>query len=281
MGANMAFRCVRCHADIEKSYKACPNCGEPVTDFLRRYLEEPIDGKYEILERLGAGGMGEVYKVRHRYLGALRVIKVIRAQISGSKDAHDRFLREARVATKVQHPNVATLHDFSELPDGSHYMVWEFIEGQNLAQVLKQRGTLAPRHAVRIAIQALAGLEAIHRAGIVHRDISPENLMITRDSEGFEFVKIIDRGVAKATESDVAMTQTGMFVGKFRYASPDHLGFVPAGERIDGRADLYSLGVVLFEMLTGRPPFEATSPHQYIIHHSRDDYAISPDLDRI
>ncbi|MEA2414394.1 MAG: eukaryotic-like serine/threonine-protein kinase [Thermoanaerobaculia bacterium] len=273
--------CIRCGAQIDREFKACPHCGEPLTDFLREYADKPIDGKYRIVQRLGIGGMGEVFKVEHTFLGSTRVVKIIRAQISSSSDAHERFLREARMATKVQHPNVATLYDFSALPDGSHYMVWEFIEGQNLAQVLKQRGTLAPRHAVRIAIQALAGLEAIHRAGIVHRDISPENLMITHAGEGSEFVKIIDLGVAKAAESDVAMTQTGMFVGKFRYASPDHLGFVPAGERIDGRADLYSLGVVLFEMLTGRAPFEATSPHEYIIHHSRDEYATSPDLDRI
>jgi serine/threonine protein kinase len=273
--------CIRCGAQIDREFKACPHCGEPLTDFLREYADKPIDGKYRIVRRLGIGGMGEVFKVEHTFLGSTRVVKIIRAQISSSSDAHERFLREARLATKVQHPNVATLYDFSALPDGSHYMVWEFIEGQNLAQVLKQRGTLAPRHAVRIAIQALAGLEAIHRAGIVHRDISPENLMITHAGEGDEFVKIIDLGVAKATESDVAMTQTGMFVGKFRYASPDHLGFVPTGERIDGRADLYSLGVVLFEMVTGRPPFEATSPHEYIIHHSRDEYVSSPDLDRI
>jgi serine/threonine-protein kinase len=273
--------CIRCGAQIEREFKACPHCGEPLTDFLREYADKPIDGKYRIVQRLGIGGMGEVFKVEHTFLGSTRVVKIIRAQISASSDAHERFLREARLATKVQHPNVATLYDFSELADGSHYMVWEFIEGQNLAQVLKQRGTLAPRHTVRIAIQALAGLEAIHRAGIVHRDISPENLMITHAGDSSEFVKIIDLGVAKAAESDVAMTQTGMFVGKFRYASPDHLGFLPDGERIDGRADLYSLGVVLFEMVTGRPPFEATSPHEYIIHHSRDEYASSPDLDRI
>ena len=273
--------CIRCGVQIDRDFKACPHCGEPVTDFLREYADKPIDGKYRIVQRLGIGGMGEVFKVEHTFLGSTRVVKIIRAQISSSSDAHERFLREARLATKVQHPNVATLHDFSALPDGSHYMVWEFIEGQNLAQVLRQYGTLAPRHAVHIAIQALAGLEAIHRAGIVHRDISPENLMITHAADGSEFVKIIDLGVAKAAESDVAMTQTGMFVGKFRYASPDHLGFLPAGERIDGRADLYSLAVVLFEMLTGRPPFEATSPHEYIIHHSRDEYANAPDLDRI
>ena len=277
----MAFTCIRCNREIDRAFKACPHCGEPITDFLREYADKPIDGKYRILQRLGIGGMGEVFKVEHTFLGSTRVVKIIRAQISGSSDAHERFLREARMATKVQHPNVATLHDFSALPDGSHYMVWEFIEGENLAQLMRRSGTLPPKQAVRIAIQALAGLDAIHRAGIVHRDISPENLMITHASDGSEFVKIIDLGVAKATESDVAMTQTGMFVGKFRYASPDHLGFLPEGERIDGRADLYSLAVVLFEMLTGRPPFEATSPHEYIIHHSRDEYLNSPDLDRV
>jgi serine/threonine-protein kinase len=277
----MAFACIRCNTEIDRDFKACPHCGEPITDFLREYADKPIDGKYRIIQRLGIGGMGEVFKVEHTFLGSVRVVKIIRAQISGSTEANDRFLREARLATKVQHPNVATLYDFSALPDGSHYMVWEFIEGENLAQLIRRTGTLSPRHAVRIAIQALAGLDAIHRAGIVHRDISPENLMITHAADGSEFVKIIDLGVAKATESDVAMTQTGMFVGKFRYASPDHLGFLGAGEHIDGRADLYSLAIVLFEMVTGRPPFEATSPHAYIIHHSRDEYLNSPDLDRI
>lgn len=276
-----AFPCIKCGAEIDRAFKACPHCGEPVTDFLREYADKPIDGKYRIIQRLGIGGMGEVFKVEHTFLGSIRVVKIIRAQISSSSDAHERFLREARLATKVQHPNVATLHDFSALPDGSHYMVWEYIEGQNLAQILRQQGILAPKHAVRIAIQALAGLEAIHRAGIVHRDISPENIMITHARDGSEFAKIIDLGVAKVAESDAGMTQTGMFVGKFRYASPDHLGFLPAGERIDERADLYSLAVVLYEMLTGRPPFEATSPHEYIIHHSKDEYLNSPDLDRI
>ncbi|MBK5258887.1 MAG: protein kinase [Thermoanaerobaculia bacterium] len=265
----MAFHCLRCKAEIDKTYKACPHCGEPMTDFLRRYAEEPVDGKYQIVERLGAGGMGEVYKVQHVMLGATRVIKVIRPQISESKDAHERFLREARAATKIQHPNVGTLHDFSALPDGSHFMVWEFIDGENVAQRIRARGVLQPRYAVRIMIQALRGLEAVHRAGIVHRDISPENIMITREQHGEETVKIIDLGVAKVDDSSDNATRVGVFVGKLRYASPEHLGFLAEGERIDGRADLYSLAMVLYEMLTGRPPFEATSPHEYILLHSR------------
>ncbi len=273
----MAFQCVKCHAEIDRTFKACPHCGEPVTDFLRQYADHPVDGKYRIIERLGAGGMGEVYKVEHVFLKAIRVIKVIRPQISESEDAHDRFLREAQLATKVHHPAVATLHDFSALPDGSHYMVWEFIDGENLAQLIRRRGVLAPGYAIRLAVQALNGLEAIHRAGIVHRDISPENLMITRDDQ----LKIIDLGVAKGEEGDYAATRTGIFVGKLRYSSPEQLGFLPEGEKIDGRADLYSMAIVTYEMLTGRPPFEATSPHQYILHHSRETQVLNLDLARL
>ncbi|HEX7808550.1 MAG TPA: serine/threonine-protein kinase [Thermoanaerobaculia bacterium] len=262
------MRCLRCKQEIDRTFRACPHCGDAITDFVRRYTDELLDGKYRILERLGAGGMGEVFKAEHTFLGAIRVIKVIRPQISDSQDAHDRFLREARVATKVQHTNVATLHDFSALPDGSHYMVWEYIDGENVAQRLRARGPIPPRAAVRLIIQALHGLEAIHRAGIVHRDISPENLMIARENDT---LKIIDLGVAKFDDpADVAATRTGIFVGKLRYASPEQLGFIPDDEKIDGRTDLYAIGMVLYEMLAGRPPYEATSPHQYYVMHSEE-----------
>ena len=226
---------------------------------------DTLDGRYTITERLGAGGMGEVYKATHTVLGSSRVIKVVHPHISGNTDAKDRFLREARAATKIQHQNVATLHDFATLPDGAHYMVWEFIAGENLAQRLRTHGTLPPRQAVRITLQALRGLDAIHRAGIIHRDISPENLMITADDE----VKIIDLGVAKVEDTDaVSSTRTGIFVGKLRYAAPEQLGFLPEGEKVDARADLYAMAMVLFELLTGRPPYEATSPHEYFMLHA-------------
>jgi len=236
---------------------------------------DSLDGRYTIIDRLGAGGMGEVYKATHTMLGSTRVIKIVRPQIAGNTDAQDRFIREARASTKVHHPNVATLHDFATLPDGSHYMVWEYIDGENLAQRLRARGTLPPRQAIRIIVQALRGLDAIHRAGIVHRDISPENLMITHDDDS---VKIIDLGVAKVEDTDVAQTRTGIFVGKLRYASPEQLGFLPEGERIDARADLYSLAMVLVELLTGRPPYEAKSPHEYFILHARDVQTMTVEL---
>ena len=239
------------------------------TDFQRKYRDEPLDGKYQILDVLGVGGMGEVYKARHIHLDAIRVIKLMRANIAGDRESHDRFLREARLATRIQHPNVATLFDFSALPDGSFYMVWEYIEGSDLRKFVLERQFLRPAAAVRLAVQALMGLDAIHRAGIVHRDISPENLMVTRDEQGLERIKIIDLGVAKQwNEPGDNQTKTGMFIGKFKYCSPEQLGMLEKGERIDGRADIYSFALVLYEMLTGVAPFDAETPHQYLVLHS-------------
>ena len=263
------FECPSCQAAVAPSLGACPSCGALVTDFLRRHHDDPLDGKYRILSVLGIGGMGEVYKAQHIHLGAIRVIKLMRANIAADKESHERFLREARLATRIQHPNVAVLFDFSALPDGSFYMVWEYIDGTDLRKFVLERQFLRPAAAVRLAVQALMGLDAVHRAGIVHRDISPENLMVTRDERGLERIKIIDLGVAKQwDDAGDDKTKTGMFIGKFKYCSPEQLGMLGAGERIDGRADLYSFALVLYEMLTGVPPFTAETPHQYLVLHS-------------
>jgi serine/threonine-protein kinase len=236
--------------------------------------------------------MGEVYKVLHLHLNSIRVIKLMRASIASEPGADDRFIREARLATRINHPNVAALYDFSTLEDGSRYMVWEYIEGTNLHELIETNGPLTPRYAAKLAIEALHGLEAIHRAGIVHRDISPENIMICPDEEGTQHVKLIDLGIAKQGDAtDASKTATGMFVGKWKYCSPEHLGMLDAGERIDGRADLYSFGIVLYEMLTGVPPFQADTPHAYVMLHSSErpkalrdvnpNVTASPDLERI
>jgi serine/threonine protein kinase len=259
----VTLSCFTCHASLEASYKACPNCGAPVSEFVRQHSGKLVGGNYELTGLLGRGGMGEIYKAHHVHLNVPCVIKVIRPGMDRDPKLNERFVREARLARKIHHPNVALLYDFSVLADGTAYMVWEYIDGPTLAQVIAREGALEPSRALRVAIDVLRGLDAIHRAGVTHRDISPDNILIARSDDG-PIAKVIDLGIAKA-EADAgnSHTATGVFVGKLRYASPEQLGVLTDGERIDGRSDLYSLGLVLYEMLAGRPAFEATSAHRY------------------
>jgi serine/threonine protein kinase len=219
-----------------------------------------VEGKYEVLARLRGGGMGEVYRVRHIHLNETRIIKLLRAGLEAQSDAAERFHREARLATQVKHPRVATLHDYSRLSDGSFYMVWEFIEGQDVESWLREKGVFPISIALELGIQALSGLEAIHRAGIVHRDLSPDNLMITSDRRGRLGVKIIDLGLAKDTEDPgLIESQDKGFGGKLNYCSPEHVGLVE-GVRPDRLSDLFSFAIVLYKMVSGRLPFDEIGP---------------------
>jgi len=224
-----------------------------------------LDDKYEIIKRLAIGGMGDVYLARHRHLHEQRVVKVLRADLASDPDAMQRFQHEARVATQIKHPNVAILYDFSRLPDGRFYMVLEYIEGEDLGSRIKKGPIHAPE-AIDLAIQALRGLDAIHSAGLIHRDVSPDNLMVTKDRRGRGLLKIIDLGLAKdlAPEADLELTQAGAFLGKFQYCSPEQAGSLK-DEPLDHRSDLYSLAQVLYEMLTGLPPFESESQHGFVL----------------
>jgi serine/threonine protein kinase len=236
-----------------------------------------LDGKYEIVQRLSSGGMGEVYLVRHVHLQELRVVKILRADLAADPVAQKRFVREARLATQIKHPNVAILYDFSRLPEGSFYMVWEHIEGQDVGDWLRQRGTFPVGTAIRLGIQALRGLGAIHSAGIIHRDVSPDNLMIMENNRQQAWLKIIDLGLAKNLAADdgsssgsFEITQVGMFMGKLQYCSPEQAG-AASGEVLDSRTDLYSFALVLYEMITGLPPFESESPHGFIFKRLSED----------
>ncbi|HEX9943716.1 MAG TPA: protein kinase [Thermoanaerobaculia bacterium] len=231
-----------------------------------------LDGKYEVVQRLGSGGMGEVYQVRHVHLHELRVVKILRQDLATDPSAQKRFLREARLATQIKHPNVAILYDFSTLPDGSFYMVWEHIQGQDVGDRIRRQGPFPVPVAVRLGIQALQGLEAVHSAGIIHRDLSPDNLMITEDRAGNLRVKIIDLGLARTLEVDASfeITQVGMFMGKLQYCSPEQAG-APSGATLDHRSDLYSFGLVLYEMIAGAPPFDSENQHGFIFKRLSED----------
>jgi serine/threonine protein kinase len=239
-------------------------------------IGEILDGKYEIVRRLGSGGMGEVHLVRHLHLQELRVVKILRQDLAADPSAQARFLREARLATQIKHPNVAILYDFSRLADGSFYMVWEHIEGQDVGEIVRQRGPFAVPLSIQLAIQALRGMEAIHATGVIHRDVSPDNLMITTDRRGQHRVKIIDLGLAKNLEigaggaANFEITQVGMFMGKLQYCSPEQAGTV-SGETLDRRSDIYSFGLVLYEMLVGMPPFDSETQHGFIFKRLSED----------
>ena len=225
-----------------------------------------LDGKYEILERLATGGMGEVYKARHLHLQEVRVIKILRPDRASDPQAAQRFLQEARTATQIKHANVAILYDYSRLPDGRFYMVWEYIEGEDVGNWLRRAGPFPLPLAVELGIQALRGLESIHSAGVIHRDISPDNLMVRKDLRGRHQLKIIDLGLAKdlSTPSSLEITQAGVFMGKLRYCAPEQAGQLPEG-KIDHRADLYSFAAVLYEMVCGMAPFDSESQHGFVL----------------
>ncbi|KAB2949856.1 MAG: serine/threonine protein kinase, partial [Thermoanaerobaculia bacterium] len=225
-----------------------------------------LDGKYEILERLATGGMGEVWRARHIHLHEQRVIKILRADRATDPHALQRFAQEARIATQIKHPNVAILYDFSRLEDGSFYMVWEHIDGEDVGGWLRSKGPFPVPLAVELAIQALRGLDAIHSAGVIHRDLSPDNLMLARDRRERPTVKIIDLGLAKnlQTPGDLEITQAGVFMGKLMYCSPEQAGSIKE-EPLDHRSDLYSFACVLYEMITGRAPFDSENPHGYVL----------------
>jgi serine/threonine-protein kinase len=262
--------CLRCKQQIDSQLDQCPSCGERVTAFQKTYSSRLLDGKYQILDRLGVGGMGEIFKVRHIHLNELRVIKIMRPNVAADDQGMQRFLQEARTSTMIKHKNLAMLYDFAQLEDGSYYMVWEFIDGTNIQKWISQNGPVPSRLAVEISVQALAGLEHLHSMGLIHRDISPENIMLSQDHHGRLLVKVIDFGIAKSLaegESGQGLTQTGMFLGKLKYASPEQAGFLKDGEHLDPRSDLYSYGIVLYEMLAGKAPFTATNPHGYILKH--------------
>jgi serine/threonine protein kinase len=251
----MTLSCITCRAELQDTYRSCPACGDQISDFLRAYRNALIEGKYHLVSRLGKGGMGEVYRARHVHFDADRVIKVMNAELLGREDMRVRFQKEAQVAQRVHSANVARVYDVSRLPDGSMFMVWEFIDGIDLRRLLR-KGALPTARVLRIAQQVLAGLSAIHEAGLVHRDISPDNIMLRSESEQ---AVIIDFGVAKDLTGDSTVGDRGAMIGKYRYASPEQLVGFLRGQRIDSRSDLYSFGIVLYEMLAGVVPFDAST----------------------
>lgn len=226
-----------------------------------------IEGKYEVLAKIREGGMGTVYKVRHRLLDEIRIVKVMRQNVVGDPDLKRRFLEEAKTATRLKHTNICTIYDFALGEDGSAYLVMEFIDGVTLGDLIKAQGPLGLALSLEVAHQTLLALGYLHRRKVIHRDIAPDNVMLTHDEEGGVRIKLIDLGIAKVLDRQGEMTSTGVFLGKARYASPEQYGSLSHGETIDHRSDLYSMGLVFYEILTGQRAFHGNTPIELLRAH--------------
>jgi eukaryotic-like serine/threonine-protein kinase len=205
---------------------------------------EEVAGRYRIAGRIASGGMGEVFRARDSVLGRTVAIKMLAPGLASRPGFVERFRAEAQAAARLSHPNVVQIHDWGET-GATYFMVMEYVRGKNLREILAAHGPLEPRQAAEVAHGILLALAAAHSQGLVHRDVKPENVLVTADG----VVKVADFGIARALED--ASTTSGL-IGTVAYAAPEQA----AGGEVDGRADLYSAGCVLFEMLTGSPPFE-------------------------
>jgi len=208
-----------------------------------------IRNKYQIMDRIGVGGMGLVYRGRHLTFNELCAIKIVNNEIAGNASFLQRFQTEAIVMRKLRHPNAVRVDDFDYTEDGRPFIVMELVEGKNISEVIRKEGPLAVPRSICIARQVAQAIGVAHKLGIVHRDLKPGNVILATDEHGQEIAKVLDFGIAKlrdaAGEDRPEMTMTGMVVGTPLYMSPEQFMGKKAGGEIDGRTDIYALGVVL------------------------------------
>ena len=231
-------------------------------------------GRYEVIEKVGQGGMAEVYRARDDLLGRDVAVKVLAERLSNDRSFVERFRREAQAAANLSHPNIVSLYDFGN-DDAAYFIVMEMIDGRGLEVVISEDGPLLPERAAEIAADVARALERAHTAGLVHRDIKPSNIMITSYGQ----TKVTDFGIARALgDGEQTMTQTGMVIGTASYLSPEQA----QGNPVDARSDVYALGCVLYEMLTGRAPFQGDTPLSIAYKHVREDAekpsTVNPDV---
>jgi serine/threonine protein kinase len=262
-----ATRCPRCGQLFSTDGRFCPFDGEalvratdwdPGSDAL---LDRVIDERYHVEAVIGEGGMGTVYRVRHVQLGKRLALKALRADLATDNEIAQRFIHEARTAASVSHPGLVQVSDFGTLPTGQPYLVMELLEGMPLSALLRRYGALSPVRAAAIVRKIAEAVQVAHDAGIVHRDLKPDNIHV-RVSDAGDEVRIVDFGLAKVVGGS-RFTRAGVVFGTPHYMSPEQA----SGETIDPRTDVYAVGVVLYEMLTGRVPFEADTYMGVLTQH--------------
>jgi serine/threonine-protein kinase len=229
------------------------------------YIGKEIAGQFRIVQRIGSGGMGAVYKAEQPEMNRFVAVKVLHPKYVARPDLIARFRREARAMSHLSHPNTARVFMYGQLEDGACYIVMEYLEGKNIAQVTRTEGVLSPGRAVNIMVQVCGALEEAHRQGMVHRDLKPENIFLTTQGGIADYPKVLDFGLAKVTQREMRpgsliLTQEGMVFGTPEFMSPEQA----RGQQLDARSDIYSLGAILYEMLTGKLPFDASAPMDYL-----------------
>jgi len=252
------FACIYCHKEHPRETSLCPETSRPLSP-VHKLSSTVIEGKLRIEKLIGEGGMGVIYESVHLEIGRRFAVKFLNPALGQSKDAYNRFRREAKAAAIVSHKNIVDVVDVGLTADGLPFIVMQYLEGEDLQKRVAGTGSLAIREAAGIIAQALEGLEAVHSAGIIHRDLKPENIFLARQSGGSEIVKILDFGVSKLTASkDLSMetTSSGQLLGTPYYTSPEQ---AEGKSAVDHRVDLYSAGVIFYEMITGRLPFSNTA----------------------
>ena len=263
--------CPACHKTYPGDYNVCPADQTALQSSREFQPGMVIRNKYEIVARIGVGGMGVVYRGRHLTFNEVCAIKILNDSIAEDKNFLQRFQTEAVVTRKLRHPNAVRVDDFDYTDDGRPFIVMELVEGKNVGEILQAEGPFAVPRAMRIATEVARALGAAHKLGFVHRDIKPGNIVLTQDDRGQEIAKVLDFGIAKLRQgagdtSGMTMTMTGMVVGTPLYMSPEQFMGKKAGE-IDGRTDLYSLGVVLYQMVTAQLPFEGDTLYSLMMQH--------------
>jgi serine/threonine-protein kinase len=259
--------CPKCRREFASNERICPDDGNLLKENVpseEQAIGRTLDGKYRIDGFLKRGGMGSVYRGTHVLLNKPVAIKLIRPELVTSHDIVERFFREARAAAKLSHPNIVTVHDLGQTEDGTLYIIMEIVAGQSLKDLIVAEGPWAAARALRFCRGVASALSLAHRNGIVHRDLKPQNIMVFQDSEGNESPKLLDFGIAKTLEPDSpALTSTGMVLGTPHYMSSEQAKGMPA----DQRSDIYALGVILYEMLVGKVPFDDKSIPSILVKH--------------
>lgn len=270
--------CPLCNAQFEPGTRRCPTDGRRPLDasVIEAAQGDPLLGttiadRYVIVGRVGSGGMGTVYRAEQQGMGREVALKVLRKDLGRDPDTAARFHREARTLSQLKHPNTVTVFDFGQTNDRLLYLAMELLEGEMLSTRVKREGPLDVQFAIRAACGVLRSLDEAHARGIIHRDLKPDNIFLAKvhgiESQDSEVVKVVDFGIAKIRDGergiDALQTQEGTVFGTPRYMSPEQA----QGKPIDGRSDLYAVGVLLFHMLTGRPPFTDDDAVIVMAHH--------------